>query len=393
MRQTIAALSLCLALMAGSAYAAGTLTLRPNETVAIDGDGCDLTVASATASAVHVACGPAYDQVEGVDVCRDHDPTTWHPLVRRESDGAIACTYGHEHHDDPNAVDDIFGPPSAWYGGDQEISYPWQTSSTLGLENHAKHEGYKWTVRRDLPCRPFGGGTGCVLAFRAQAHARGDVSDATSRFHSFSLEALVERDGRRGIVRHGGWIDTGHLALLADGASTHICPPLTTNPDAFRCSGAPRREHSGANLPAPHKDHSGYMVNWYSQHLVTQVAPRLEEWGPIDYRDPAHQLLHPPSVRANNSRGRIENLAVVTTYSWFRSSVADGLVRFAGHTDRHGVPVDGCADLGPDCVPLAIEGVPPGAYSWNAVAAGLTDDPEHDVPSPATGNSLIRYPN
>lgn len=403
MRQTILALVACLALTASSVWAAGTVTLQPNETIAIGGNQCDLTVASATSSAVHVACGPGYDLIEGVPICTDHDPTKWHPLVRRNPDSSIACTYGHEHHTNPNSANDIFGPPSAWYGGTQEISYPWQTASALGQENQVKHQGYKWHVLRDMECKPAGGPSdGCIRAVRIQTHTLGTAADAVVRFHSYSFEALVEFGGRQGIVRHGGWLDFGHLTLGVDGGGGHLCPPLSGDP-TYPCASGPTRNHSSTNVPPPHVAHNAYLSAWYSEHKTTQLSTTFEEWGPIDYANPSNQrFFGEPGRNANNSRGGIGNMFVGLLgnfWDWFRQTQG-GVITFTGHTDRYGAPIhpsnDTCTAPGVDCVPLALSNVMAVNYTWNAGVQGTLPPEhfaEHDVLSPQTGKSLIAFPN
>lgn len=347
------------------------------------------------------------DTFEGVPVCTDHNPTTWHALVKRGTDGAILCTYTHEHHDDPNTVNDIFGPVGAWAGSPgQAISYAWQTSSAAGPENQAKHEGYKWHVTRDIPCRPFQPppDDGCIRAWRIQVHTLGTAADTVVRFHSYSIEARIEYRGRQAIVRHGGWLDTGFLGLIVDGGTgTIVCPPLAGNPSSFQCVGSrfgvggPRREHSGVNVPAPHTDHSQHEQNWYARHLGTQVQPHLEEWGPTDYYAPDRQLFHPESpfqLRSNNSVGRVENMLVDLRMSWLQPYAdANGVIRVNAYTDRDGNPVSDCSSPGVDCVPFMIDGAARASYWYNAAHAGLTTMTEHDVLSPITGRSLIRFPN
>jgi hypothetical protein len=208
--------------------------------------------------------------LEGVPICTGHDPKVWHPLVKRDGNNAITCTYGHEHHDNPSDADDIFGPVGTWYpGGGQTISYPWQTTGTSGVpENEAKHEGYKWYVARgiNLPCAP-NANNGCIIAYRAQVHTMGSASDAVTRFHSFSEEIQLEMNGERGILRWGGWMDSGHLALAVNGGSGgHVCPPLPTNPPSFVCgSGGPFRETGSVNVPAPYTNHDMQFGSWYAQ--------------------------------------------------------------------------------------------------------------------------------
>lgn len=151
----------------------------------------------------------------------EHDANVWHSLVNVQK----KCHYDHQHNDDPNYVNDIFGQPGAWFGSPgMEISYPWQTfkAATANeqnaaymanhqMENDLKHEGYVWIVRRGQPC-PNGN---CVRDFRIQVHSIMGAADMPVRFHSYSLEARVCTNGNDlstcGIVRYGGWIDMGKL--------------------------------------------------------------------------------------------------------------------------------------------------------------------------------------
>ncbi len=169
----------------------------------------------------------------------EHDRTKWHSIVNTE----LKCYYDHTHIDDPNYVNDIFGPPGTWFNmPGQEISYPWQTFKAATrnepntayagqLENDLKHEGYIWLVRRDQPC-PNGN---CVTDFRIQTHAIMGAHDMPVRFHSYSIEARVCLDKARpetcGIMRYGGWMDMGRL--------------FTTQPNDLRCS------HDVRDVPIP----------------------------------------------------------------------------------------------------------------------------------------------
>lgn len=366
----------------------------------------------------------ALAMIEGVPVCTDHDKTKWHALVKKDTSGNITCTYGHEHHDNPNAVNDIFGPPGAWYGqSGQEISYPWQTYSFATpagvnlpmptpppadagyLENNAKHNGYKWIVRRDVPCIPFRTGApndGCYRAMRVLFHTLGTTADVTVRFHSFSIEALVEQGGKQGIVRTGGWMDTGHLGLLVDGGSSLICPTIATNPPTFKCPPAGRtdgnaRNAYSTNVPSPHTPHAnpGGPVNWYINFRgIAAAQPHVQDFGPIDYFDPSKQLYYPEKYKANNSAGGHENVFINTTFSWLTPFIQNGKITYSGYANRHGSNVTGCTTSSLDCVPVKVEGAPPAIFSAHpATSKTAFYDTDHDVDSPVTGKSLIQYPN
>lgn len=398
-------------------------------------------VATAAATAIPTATGtlaptllptaavpptPGGAMIEGVAVCTDHEPTRWHPLVKRDSAGTLLCTYGHEHHGNPHDVDDLFGLPGAWYGGVQEVSYPWQTfsfTSTGALlespapptdpsvyENARKHNGYKWYVKRDLPCQFLFGSDLCFRAFRVQTHSMGAQTDTVVRFHSFSMEALVQSaDGRQGIVRGGGWMNTGHLGLLVDGGVGVACPPLDTNPPAntYTCprnntSGNFRESGSMADVPAPHTGHAnpGAPTNWYADHGGgTSPGPSVQMWGPTSYANPAQQLFYPPQWRANNTVGHLENLFAGVAPLSAANQSPDGTYTGRLAEDRHGTVVPDCGPASLDCIPFVVEHVPGNGARWHAptLRVLMGDDatyfPSYNVDSPVTGNSLVTFPN
>ena len=362
--------------------------------------------------------------IEGVTVCTDHDITKWHALVKKDTSGNINCTYGHEHHDDPNLVNDIFGSPGVWYGGNQSISYPWQTfafttpagvmyptpsapTDPAKLENALKHNGYKWYVKRDLPCIPFAAppNDGCIRAWRVLFHTLGTTADSTVRFHSFGVEALVEYQGKQGIVRGGGWMNAGGLTTLVDGGNKVLCPEgVITNPPNFICPNGNNgniRETYSTNVPAPYTPHAnpGATVNWYAAHRgVVQAGPQVEDFGPTDYADPFKQLFYDPKYKANNSHGNIENFSINTLYSYLAPfKNAAGLVNVKGYEDRHGnylINGGGCTQPSVDCVPFSIENAPAAIFQMNRnTNRAVFDHGDHDVISPVTGKSLIVYPN
>lgn len=353
-------------------------------------DGFTLLGSSPLFDGTSGAPPPAGEMIEGVPVCTDHNKTTWHALTKKDGSGNITCTYGHEHHDNPATMNDVFGPVSGWYGGSQTISYPWQTSSDLGAENDLKHNGYKWYTNRDmnLPCAP-NPDNGCIIAYRAQVHAMGTATDAVVRFHSFSEEALVEMNGQRGIFRWGGFMDTGHLALRVS-ETAHVCPPLPTNPPSFSCGGGDGfRENGSANPPSPHHDYFLGSGAWYGHPLV----PVVENWGPIDYNDPSHQLF--AGEASNNSRGLIGDMPIYSTASFLDPyASADGKTVTASlWTDRNRQIVQ-CTAIAIDCFPIRYEAMPRGAFNKSQDTTGPNAGfREFDEFSPVTGKSLIRFPN
>ncbi len=179
------------------------------------------------------------DAVNGVyaRLCtaQEHDKDIWHGLVNP----VAKCHYDHEHGDDPNYVNDIFGTPGAWFDkSGQSISYPWQTfalSSDMSeaqaltqsgiegqKENDLKHYGYYWVVRRGQTCD---GGKWCITDSRLQFHFMSSHHNEVGvRFHSFSFEGRLCKDPKDastcGIYRTGGWTDHGQLFVSSSANSS-----------------------------------------------------------------------------------------------------------------------------------------------------------------------------
>jgi hypothetical protein len=157
------------------------------------------------------------ETIAGVEVCTDHDDEKWHTTVKRDINNNIVCTYGHEHGDNPHAVNDIFGAPNSWYGGTQEISYPWATPQ----ENTHKHWFYKYLVRRDLKPLPNQGMY--LKAIRAVGHLEGFsarldngiMAGFSNPLHSYSFEAQIctAGDNQCGTIQMGGWQSLGKGVL------------------------------------------------------------------------------------------------------------------------------------------------------------------------------------
>lgn len=173
----------------------------------------------------------------------EHDKTKWHSLVNVER----KCHYDHQHGDDPNYVNDLFGEPGAWFGKPgQSVSHVWETfalpanmkygdalnqNGTVGQkENDLKHHSYFWLVRRDQTCEdtvtdqiPSGKDSSeyCVRDFRIQIHGMSLYHEAATRFHSATWEVRFCRRNPEvpgyneaencGIMRRGLWSDWGPL--------------------------------------------------------------------------------------------------------------------------------------------------------------------------------------
>lgn len=335
--------------------------------------------------------------------CPTHDPGAYHSLVDRDR----GCHHDHEHKDDPRALNGLFGKPGAWFGGGG-ISYPWQTFKGAGEghprrpgvrsldENALKHWGYGWGVRKGLRCTPAFDAEGCLTDIRMQVHAMATVHDATTRFHSFSLEARGCIGGRCGIIREGGWIDYGRLRLDEGQPSFVEHVPLPGDPTK-QTTVNPRRIHKSPG-------NNQRDATWYSQagpwnqHL-SNLGLRFEMWGPVDPNNLSRELTYCELESARRSECRWNG-------SWLevhlvpirvpaeldsRDGKRDGLVTFRGFADRYGKlrPRGACRRAGLDCVPLRLEQMPVGYYQYRDDVQGIAA-PDHDT-SPA-GRWWLRYP-
>jgi len=345
--------------------------------------------------------------------CADelHDPRAWHGLWNYEH----GCHYDHEHKDNPHAVDDIFGTDYYDMAGG-EISYPWQTPN----ENTNKHEGYGWLVRRDLDC--VGKGQGCMTDLRVQYHAIFAGTGAVTRYHSYWYEARVCMTGTNncGIVRNGGWLDYGYLSTeIAPGTSKpYPCTPTKShpNPDAqeFPCvidlgdginyanvnhPTGPKRQHGWS----PFTPGTRASSNWYGHNrgtaMVNKVALNsVDVWHNIDSFDPGGVYLGNPT-EYNGSTMELHQ------FSFFGDRRLDGggdnVVNFEGYTDRYGQIVEGCTEVGLDCVPLSIVNLHvPADDPYTALYEYVDDqngytaaDLDYDVYFNGESSGWIEYPN
>lgn len=355
--------------------------------------------------------------VEGIARCNDHDVNKWHGVVKRDGSGNITCTYGHEHHADPNALNLVFGEPGSWYNqSGQSISYPWQTfagghehfpqppADASKMENAAKHNGYKWFTRRNIPCvaNPVDNTQGCISDFRVLVHQLNTAADATVRFHSYSFEGRACLNNECGTIKVGGWQDYGKLMITKNAApEVNICPPLSDNPTSFQCAfGATGTRHHYAPEAT-----CCLGATWYPQGnpFVLVSATQGDPWGPIDTTNPFNQLYEPINRFNkiwNGSSGGIDSVAINTNKDTaITDPDGDRKANYRGYVNRYGNIVQGCSQIGLDCIPIEIVNMPINFYKYrdriltSAQLSATGAQYEHDVLSPATGKSLITYPN
>ncbi len=318
----------------------------------------------------------------------EHDPTKWHTLVNVQA----KCHYDHMHGDDPNYVNDIFGEPGAWFGNPgQSISYPWQTFKAQTalepntqyvangqMENDMKHEGYLWVVRRDQQC-PSGA---CITDFRLETHAIFGAVGMPTRYHSFSLEARLCNNGNDpsscGIVRYGGWVDTGRLfttapnELRCDHGVNEIYIPLSADTLYFPIDRPDSRDEvrchpNIVNLPT--YPSSRPLAEWWA-HGGGETRFQLRVYDPIsnlDPSDPSHWqfFCSPTDMNCHYDASIISAFIGYTLHihefvgNGVRvDSNGDGRTDYRGYFNRWGGPASGCTSSSLDCIPYQYDNVP-----------------------------------
>jgi hypothetical protein len=340
------------------------------------------------------------------DLCLDslHDPTRWHPLGNSAAD----CHYQHEHSADPNQINDIFGPPGAWFGG-SSISYPWQTPH----ENEEKHEAYSWIVRRGIPSQ---GREEWIQDFRLQVHVTGTPfmgdngalhGGYLSRYHSFSLEARVcNLGGQCGLVRTGGWIDFGNLEIHDYGPM-----PLPGEEDAVADLGRRRIHYFHPDPEARQDSRLGAPYFWYGRQLPPgdnaaaaniPLKPVLIALSSVDAAvnvDPARlyelQFFCPNYDCDKNDSTKQAHVVQITVPEAYAGP--DGRVNLSVFVNRYGVLASGCTAVGLDCIPLQIENAPatagPVQHRDDTHLVGHPNSGYDDYDTSLPGQWWIEYPN
>lgn len=308
--------------------------------------------------------------------CPSHNPHEWHGLW----DPARGCHYDHEHKHNPGILYDgmppyeraeaqamlnLFGPPGEWFGG-TSISYPWQTFHGSGPdyperphdwnmhENSAKHGGYGWLVRYNIP-NYAGENTEWVKDFRLQYHAIMGTPGALVRYHSFTLEAnvCIASKGCR-LMRTGGWIDYGHLIVNGetvpldgqegDTDRRRLFYEVDDTPSFAGEAYLMPTFWYGTSSHAPLTDHP-----WESDRpfrkLVIGLASK-DVWGNIHADDPAFNDLFCPDYQCNKNGSTIQ--AHLLHINLLQEE-------FNGYVDRYGAVNEACGAAGLDCIPTMIE--------------------------------------
>jgi hypothetical protein len=327
----------------------------------------------------------------------EHDPTKWHTLVNVQA----KCHYDHQHGDDPNYVNDIFGEPGAWFGKPgQSISYPWQTFKAATalepnnayvaahtMENDVKHEGYIWIVRRDQSC-PTGD---CITDFRLETHAIFGAHDMPVRYHSFSIEArlchVANDPSSCGIVRYGGWADTGRLFTTAPGVvkCNHdvnaLFIPLPADTLYFPIDNPQNRDEIRCHpnvTSLPKYPPSAPLAEWWG-HGGGETRFHILVYDPIgnvDAKDPSHWQY----FCGQNDLNCHYDGSLVTAFIGYTLHIhpffqpgnipvdknKDGRTDYKGYFNRWGTVTPSCQSVGLDCIP----------YEYNNVVLNYVNNTE-----------------
>lgn len=307
-----------------------------------------------------------------------HNNREFHTLWNSE----IGCHYDHHHGDDPRELDDVLGDDVFEKMGG-EISYPWQTFSTVGYENDLKHAGYFWHARKDIPCTGSGP---CITAFRTLVHQHPTGRDATVRYHSYVFEAKTSDDG---YLMLGGWVDFGDL----HSPEGNVILNVIGNHDS--------RAGNGAGRHKQHSPNSGSII-WYgaSQVRVDENYPRgfvtlsstiQDSWDVTDPSDPAkfddyvcHNRVAAGRCRSNATTLRPHLIAInmIRDFNAVIDTNGDGRSDYSGYADRYGRPVASgtvCSSYSVDCAPMILRNLKTGQNYPTANSHTANSFREYDI--------------
>lgn len=315
-------------------------------------------------------------------LCPTHNNTKFHGLW----DSERGCHYDHTHNDDPASANAIFGSAGALWSG-QSVSYPWMTANENDMGGHT---GYKYYVnlnpQPNCAAEGYGylGSINCVSGFRIQYHDAGGNAHMVKRFHSYYMEAQVQKGSVKGTIQTGGWADFG---CLHEAYKTNFLPlpgidPVQANgqtacgPGGQTIHSDPYRAPKNTWQQIQGRTSGDNMWIWtahnrYGYNNTGYFFYRtLDNWGSIDASDPykEHFLCPDFKCKFNDSEHH-----VFTVYAMIPAALdtdKDGIVNYTGYTDIKGNIVQGCTAPGANCVPLKIVNAPVGVAIWSRNTSG-----------------------
>ena len=265
------------------------------------------------------------------------------------------------------------------------------------FENSAKHGGYGWLVRYNIPAK---GAQTWVKDFRLQYHAIFAAPGALTRFHSYSLEAnICKQSGGCRIVRTGGWADFGDLFINGR------LEPLGGTPVNSRDR---RRLHfhmrdtdtfAGEQYRVPAFWYGvahdiGRRAPWDNQRPFIKLAIGLaskDVWSNAHGGNPYWNDLFCPDFQCNKNGSTIQAHFLQINFI----NTPEG---FDGWTDRHGRYNNECGAVGLDCIPTVIE-----PAHWrdqrtyvfyrDDATLGYSAEGERDFDISPAGEWWIEFPN
>jgi hypothetical protein len=412
----LAALIMVLLVVAATSLAVeGILNLTAGDNIQIDCSGYRLALERHSATQVTANCrpqaatssaGPIGNLEVGIDLNQlnqikqaiaqgeydrpcteaEHDRTKWHLLVNPE----LKCHYDHQHGDDPNLVNDLFGPPGEWFDQPgQSISYPWQTFKAQTayeanevyvadqqMENDLKHEGYGWIVRRNQPCN----NGNCITDFRLQYHGVFGAMGAVVRYHSYSFEARVCADADDpdscGMIRNGGWADFGRLFTTTGNTGcghgvTENFIELPADTLYFSIDRPEARDEIRCHptlSQVPEYPSENPTAEWWAHSPADRIRFQLRSFDSLGNINPSKPSEWQLFCEVDEVACRY-NQSIMTAWIGYTLPVPeilggvrldqdrDGTTEYRGYGDRWGTPVSGCTTAGLDCVPIEYNNV------------------------------------
>ena len=330
--------------------------------------------------------------------CTEHDANQWHGLWNSD----LGCWYDHDHGDDPHAVDDVFGT-QLWslIGTGGEFGFPWQTymvmpNNHIMRENdiypYGKHQGYKWFVRKNVPCvSRFG--VNCFTDMRVLVHFVGSEIDDNVQYHTALIEARACAKGGSpcGTILTGGWQDYGTIKLDGQNLGTTNCDQnnkLLYNNTGNRsfatwypCGGL------YINAAVETADHWDYFT---AGALPRNGLSLCTGQSSADNYDIAQNAAAYANTCGNdNSKRQLHGLFMNVDDDF--DGTNDGRINYSGWTDRYGADAPNCTAPAQDCIPFIAKGLPvvSGQFQYRDDDMTFFNIPLRDVAHPFNKNAVV----